>query len=152
MSYTLPDFRQYLVLERAPGGLLEVGARRAEELVLVPAGLVEKVASAGEEQLPKTSTRGGSSSGSSHGGRSNGGCSSSEGGEISLDESDVAGAEGTQVGASGLRGLVRIATNSSAGTTLQVRGLAPGTGCAPPARMLGIVGHTKCHYGSAVCR
>lgn len=54
VSYTLPEFRQYLILERVPDGLLlEVGVRRMrDELVLVPVGLVEKVASEAEEQLP----------------------------------------------------------------------------------------------------
>ncbi len=41
VSYTLPEFRQYLVLERVPGGVLELGARREEVLVLVPAGEVD---------------------------------------------------------------------------------------------------------------
>lgn len=44
-QYTLLDFEQYLVLERPPSGRGEVqismGARRAQQLVLIPAGSVE---------------------------------------------------------------------------------------------------------------
>ncbi|KAG2486452.1 hypothetical protein HYH03_014899 [Edaphochlamys debaryana] len=43
VSYTLPEFRRYLVLECCPaaeGQQLPVGTRRGEELVLVPAGPV----------------------------------------------------------------------------------------------------------------
>eukprot|EP00198_Chlamydomonas_reinhardtii_P008814 XP_001698151.1 predicted protein [Chlamydomonas reinhardtii] len=40
-TYTLPEFRQYLVLERIPRpSVAPVGAQRAEVLVLVPAGVV----------------------------------------------------------------------------------------------------------------
>ncbi|KXZ49831.1 hypothetical protein GPECTOR_19g282 [Gonium pectorale] len=41
VQYTLREFERYLVLERSPGGSTVVlGARRADELVLVPAGEV----------------------------------------------------------------------------------------------------------------
>ncbi|GLC35571.1 thioredoxin-disulfide reductase [Pleodorina starrii] len=41
VQYTLPEFRQYLVLERLPGTGAVQGARREDVLVLVPAGGVE---------------------------------------------------------------------------------------------------------------
>ncbi|KAG2492053.1 hypothetical protein HYH03_009551 [Edaphochlamys debaryana] len=43
VSYTLPEFHQYLVLERSPAVRQRpVGAQRADELVLIPAGPVQR--------------------------------------------------------------------------------------------------------------
>ncbi len=49
VSYTLPNFQQYLVLERMPGQGVELGARRGDVLVLVPAGEVVLPAARGDQ-------------------------------------------------------------------------------------------------------
>ncbi|GLC49187.1 thioredoxin-disulfide reductase [Pleodorina starrii] len=53
VQYTLPEFRQYLVLERLPGTGVVQGARREDVLVLVPAGGVE----VGQQQQQQPSSR-----------------------------------------------------------------------------------------------
>ena len=41
VEYTLPEFRQYLVLRQEAGKGLEVGLEKPEQLVLVPVGAVQ---------------------------------------------------------------------------------------------------------------
>ncbi len=92
VSYTLPEFRQYLVLERVPGGPLEMGARRADELVLVPSGVVWKQAD-GCSGSPSGSSRG-TSAGDAVGGwanRDNG--ANAPGGLVRIFASSYSGAQ-----------------------------------------------------------
>ncbi|KAG2441635.1 hypothetical protein HXX76_003254 [Chlamydomonas incerta] len=76
-TYTLPEFRQYLVLEHIPRpSVSPVGTQRAELLVLMPAGAV--ASSMWDVAHTSSGSAGGSSSGSGGGGVGGGGSGGAE--------------------------------------------------------------------------